>query len=70
MSQNGKDHETPSTEMNPYIECAQRLLKPWAPNHGQLHHSLEFEFDPSCFVHDPSEIIAQPNDQGLRGSVE
>ena len=53
----------PSTK--PYIKRVKRNSKPWIPEHGHIHRSFEFAFDPGDFVCDPSEIILRVVDHGF-----
>ena len=47
-----------SAEAKPYIERIQHQPKPWIPEHGHIHRSLKFTFDPGDFVRDPQKIIS------------
>ena len=48
----------------PYAKGIQHPLKLCTQDHGKIHRSLEFTFDPSDFVCDPSKIITCVLDQG------
>ena len=54
-----------STGTKPYLERIEHHLKRRIPEHGHSHHSLEFTFDPSEFVCDPSKIISRVFGRGF-----
>ena len=47
----------PLNKPKPYTKSVQRHPKLRIPKHGEVHRSLEFAFDPSDFVRNPSKIV-------------